>query len=306
MVPLTLYLDVIWMLNFFIDLLLLLLTSIVLKKNVSKKRLFLGALFASMYIWFLFIPSLQVMTHPLMKGIYSVFIILITFRFHQIRSFVQALLMFYFVNFAVGGGLIGLHFFLQMDSSFIHGTFATRGSGFGSPISWLFVLIGFPLIFIYSKQRFDSVESVKIRYDETMDVIVSFNDSILTMKGFVDSGNQLTDPFTKKPVMIIDMKETKDQFPQDLYNFSMEEAHSASHVPPQYQGKLSIVPYRTIGTDQQFLWTLRPDKVTVYENGKAYDCSKTLLGLSHLSLGEKGEYHCLLNPKMFQNSKSVI
>ncbi|MCT8139743.1 sigma-E processing peptidase SpoIIGA [Anaerobacillus sp. CMMVII] len=41
------YLDVIWFLNFCIDLLLLLLTAIVLKRNIVKWRLIMGALVAS-------------------------------------------------------------------------------------------------------------------------------------------------------------------------------------------------------------------------------------------------------------------
>ncbi|WP_416151830.1 sigma-E processing peptidase SpoIIGA [Salipaludibacillus sp. HK11] len=301
----TIYLDIIWLLNFCVDLLLLMLTSFVLKKRTTKLRFFLGALFASMYIVFLFYPQVAFMTHPIMKGIYSVFILLITFRFQQFRSFVQALLMFYFVNFAVGGGLIGLHFFLQVDHSFIQGTFATRGNQFGSPISWLFVIVGFPFMFFYAKKRFDSVEAVTIRYEETMDVSIQIDDQVYDLKGFVDSGNQLTDPFSKKPVMIIDMTKVSNEFPKELFLLSMAKPNDFQQIPEKFAGKISLVPYRTIGSNQQFIWTVRPDKVTVYEGENAFDCSKTLVGLSNKSLGENGEYDCLLHPTMMQKRKQA-
>ncbi|SER63537.1 sigma-E processing peptidase SpoIIGA [Salipaludibacillus aurantiacus] len=301
----TLYLDVIWLLNFFIDLLLLLLTSIVLKRKVLKKRLFAGAFFASMYVWVMFIPVLHFMMNPFLKALYSVIIILITFPSHQLRSFVQALLMFYFVNFAAGGGLIGLHFFLQVDSSFIQGTFATRGNSFGSPISWLFVIVGFPLIFFYSKERFAAVEASKIRFDETMDVEIVLGGREIKLKGFVDSGNQLTDPITKKPVMVIDMNKAEKQFPQEIFTLSKSSPESMGDIPSCYIGKVSIVPYRTVGTEQKFLWTIKPEKVVVFENGLSYECPGTLLGLSHFSLGEKGEYDCLLHPGMMQKRKQA-
>jgi len=301
----TIYLDIIWLLNFLIDLLLLLLTSFVLKKKTTKTRLFLGAMFASLYLLFLFYPIVSFMTHPIMKGIYSILIILITFQFQQFRSFVQALLMFYFVNFAVGGGLIGLHFFLQVDQSFIQGTFATRGNQFGSPISWLFVIVGFPLMYYYTKNRFDSVETVKIRYEETVDVSIEIDGKVFYLKGFIDSGNQLTDPFTQKPVMILDMTKLTEKLPKDLIFLSKEKPESFTDIPDQYSGRISLVPYRTIGNEQQFLWTIRPDKIIVYEGDKAFDCSKTLIGLSSISLGENGEYECLLHPMMMQKRKQA-
>lgn len=301
----TIYLDIIWFLNFLIDLLLLLLTSFVLKKKTTKMRLFLGAMFASLYVFILFYPAIAFMTHPVIKGIYSIFIILITFRFQQFRSFVQAFLMFYFVNFAVGGGLIGLHFFLQVDQSFIQGTFATRGSQFGSPISWLFLIVGFPLVFFYSKKRFESVETVNIRYDETVDVSIEMDGVVYQLKGFIDSGNQLTDPFSQKPVMILDMTKLTGTFPEDLIFLSKKNPENFTEVPDQYSGRISLVPFRTIGKEQQFLWTIRPDKVIVYDGDKAFDCSKTLVGLSTMSLGENGEYECLLNPMMIQKRKQA-
>ncbi len=299
----TIYLDIIWLLNFLIDLLLLMLTSFVLKKRTTKKRLVLGALFASMYIFFLFYPGGEFMTHPIMKGIYSIFIILIAFRFQHIQSFVQALLMFYFVNFAVGGGLIGLHFFLQVDQSFIQGTFATRGNQFGSPISWLFVVVGFPLMIFYAKNRFDALESVKIRYDETMDVHLEIDEEIYEFKGFIDSGNQLTDPFSQKPIMILDMTKLSTRLPEDFVQLSKRKPENLTDIPDHYAGRISLVPYRTIGKEQQFLWTIRPDKIIVYDSGEGFDCSKTLVGLSTISLGEDGEHECLLHPKMMQKRK---
>ncbi|UJW58232.1 sigma-E processing peptidase SpoIIGA [Bacillus sp. A116_S68] len=296
----TLYFDIIWLLNFFIDLLLLILTATVLKKNVPKKRLVIGAFFASLYIWCLIVPALEILTHPILKGLYSVIIILITFRFNTLGSFIQTLLMFYFVNFAVGGALIGIHFFLQVDPAFVGGSLGPGTKSFGSPIGWLFVLAGFPLVFYYSKQRFESIETVKIRYESTMDVHVELQGHHIQLRGFVDSGNQLTDPFSKRPVMIIDMTETADQFPKTLVNFSKRSPSDLTNVEEENIGNVSLLPFRTIGSHQQFLWTVKPDRVTVHENGRSFECPRTLLGLSHVPLGEKEEYNCLLHPAMMQ------
>ncbi|UTR15178.1 sigma-E processing peptidase SpoIIGA [Salipaludibacillus sp. LMS25] len=301
----TLYFDIIWLLNFFIDLMLLILTAAVLKKDVPKTRLIIGALFASLYIWCLIVPALELLTHPVLKGFYSVLIILITFKFNTFGSFIQTLLMFYFVNFAVGGALIGIHFFLHVDPAFIGGSLGPGTTSFGSPIGWLFVLVGFPLVFYYSKQRFETIETVKMRYDATMNVHVELQGYHIQLRGFIDSGNQLTDPFSKKPVMIIDMTETADQFPKTLVNFSKRSPGDLTNVEEENIGNVSLIPFRTVGSQQQFLWTVKPDKVTVYENGSSFECPRTLLGLSHVPLGEKEEYNCLLHPAMMQQKKQA-
>lgn len=297
------YLDVIWLLNFLIDILLIFLTAIVLKRRIKKSRLVMGAFLASIYLFFLFSPIEQLAMNPIVKSLYSFLIVLISFGFVRFRLFFQAWLTFYFVNFAVGGGLLGLHYFIQADMSFIQGIFATRTSGFGSPISWLFVLIGFPAIYFFSKQRFESMEATKIRYDQIYPITVIINDLQLQLTGFVDSGNQVEDPLTRRPVMFIDMTEVAEQFPQSIIQFTKDSSFTEANVPKDLEGKITMVPYRTVSDDHQFMWAIRPNKVYVYENGQRFDCSHVLVALSYTSLSDRKDYNSLLHPKMMQKKK---
>ena len=301
--PLHIYLDVIWLLNFLIDLLLLLLTAIVLKRKMTKIRLLAGGTFASLYVLFLFSPWESLAMNPAVKTLYSLIIILIAFGFIRFRLFLQAWLMFYFVNFAAGGGLLGLHFFLQNDTSFIKGTFATHTSGMGSPISWLFVFIGFPVIYWYSKQRMESIETAKLRYEQIYPVMVRAAGMTFHLKGFVDSGNRLEDPISRRSVMIIDMTEVGNQFPDSIIKLTNKSYFSEEKLPQAFEGKLSLLPYRTVGENQQFMWVIKPDEVTVYEDEQPYKASYVLLGLSYTKLSDRQDYNCLLHPKMMQKKK---
>ncbi|WP_179298819.1 sigma-E processing peptidase SpoIIGA [Evansella halocellulosilytica] len=300
------YLDVIWLLNLFVDFMLLLLTAIVLKRDLRKFRLILGAFFASFYVIFLFTPFQEVAVNPFAKGFYSILIVLITFGFHRFRLFIQAWLMFYFVNFAVGGGLLGLHYFIQADMDFIHGTFATQTSGFGSPISWAFVLIGLPIMYYYSKKRFEAVETEKIRYDEVYAVKITIAHIELQLHGFVDSGNRLEDPITRKPVIVIDMSEVGDQFPNSIQKLIKGQAFSKmDDVPVEFQNKLTLLPFRTVGESEQFMWAVRPDSVTIYDQNEAYNCYSVLIGLSQSTLSDRKDYQCLLHPRIMQQKKRI-
>lgn len=79
----------------------------------------------------------------------------------------------------------------------------TSQTGFGDPISWMFVVIGFPAIWFFSKKRIEDIETKSIQYDELVMVQAEFSGQTIRAKGLVDSGNQLYDPLTKTPVMIL-------------------------------------------------------------------------------------------------------
>ncbi|SDY75700.1 stage II sporulation protein GA (sporulation sigma-E factor processing peptidase) [Evansella caseinilytica] len=299
------YLDIVWLLNFFIDLLLLSLTAIVLKRSPGKLRLFAGGFVASLYVFFLFTPFEAVAMHPGIKGLYSVVIILVSFGFYRFRLFIQAWFTFFFVNFAVGGGLLGLHYFLKTDSSFIKGTFATQTSGFGSPVSWLFVIAGLPLVYWYSRKQLEDIETEKIRYDQIYPVIVQIAGTEIQLKGFVDSGNRLEDPLTRRPVMIIDMTVVGNQFPNSIVQMTKKSAIFEEDFPEKFAGRMTIVPFRTVGNHQRFLWAVKPDEVIVDDNGQPYRCRRVLVGLSHTPLSDCQDYDCLLHPSMMQKKKQT-
>src|SRR5699024_12655693 len=77
-------------------------------------------------------------------------------------------------------------------------------NGYGDPISWLILCIGFPILWLFSKQRMEAFADEKIVYDEFYAIEIDFNEKTYTTMGFIDSGNQLTDPFTKQPIVICD------------------------------------------------------------------------------------------------------
>ncbi|MBU9712431.1 sigma-E processing peptidase SpoIIGA [Evansella tamaricis] len=299
------YLDIIWLLNFLIDMMLLSLTAIVLKRKIKKYRVVIGGFIASLYVLFLFTPLEAIALNPFVKGIYSILIILASFGFLRFRLFIQAWLTFYFVNFAVGGGLLGLHFFLETDTSFIKGTFATQTSGFGSPISWVFVLIGFPIMYYYSRNRLENMETEKLRYDQIYPVRVQVAGLELELKGFLDSGNRLEDPLTRRSVMIIDMTQVGNQFPESVVNLTKRSIVADGQLPKQFEGKMTMVPFRTVGDTQRYLWAIKPDEVVVYENGIPHLCHHVLLGMSYTALSDRKDYTCLLNPKMMQQKRQT-
>lgn len=208
------------MLNFGLDTILLMLCAVVLKRNYKWWRLLLGGFIGSLIVLLMFTPFSHLMVHPAIKILFSFFMVLMTFGYKRLRFFFENLLTFYFATFVVGGGLMGVHFLFQDQFLVLNQMVDTKSPQFGDPISWIFVLIGFPLLSYFSKARVDDLRMKNITFDQLVDVEVVLNEQTLSMKGLIDSGNQLVDPLTKTPVMIVTADSLKEILPEGLMELS--------------------------------------------------------------------------------------
>lgn len=303
----TLYLDAIWLLNFCIDILLLKLTAFILKRETNKWRLVAGSFLGSVFIIILFTPLSGIMYHPLGKFLYSVVIVLTVFGYKRFYHFVQVLFMFYFVTFMIGGGMFALHYFMKTDQGLLNGM-VLNVTPFGDPVSWGFVLIGFPLLWFFSKHRISHVKAKKIRYDQIVAVEIKVERISLQAKGLIDSGNQLHDPITKTPVMIIEMNAFAEELPQTLFERASEpDVFSDDNAPlsDEWESRIRLVPYRGVGKQNDFLLAFKPDEVQIRQENQTYTCKKVLIGLNTSSLSGESEFNCIVHPKLLAGQSTT-
>ncbi|MFC4023234.1 sigma-E processing peptidase SpoIIGA [Oceanobacillus longus] len=298
----TIYLDAVWALNFFLDLMLLMLTKALARDNVGKVRLLFGAFIASLIVPIsLYFPG-SFINGLLGKVLYSCFIILCTFGFKGFYRMMKLLLLFYFTSFAVGGGLTGIYFLLTNPVSVTENGILTFNKGYGDPISWLFILIGFPIVWYFTKSRMDEHAGEKIRYDQLCQVSIQINNKSFSTMGYIDSGNQLIDPLTKKPVVICDEVFLKNWFSEEEWQ-QLREANdqlALDRIPEEWGNKVQVIPYQGVEGKSMFLLAIRPDQVMVdYENQNLIT-SNVLIGIQFASLVKDQSYHCLLHPQIIK------
>ncbi len=298
----TIYLDAVWALNLFIDLMLLLLTKGLARDSTKKRRVLLGALVASLLVPIsLYFPD-SVFTSVIGKLLYSIVIIFFAFGFLSIYRLMKLLLLFYFTTFAIGGGLIAIHFLFQNPFGLSMNGILTFNSGYGDPVSWLFVLIGFPCVWLFTKSRMDSHVKEKIRYDQQCPVTIQLKDKSYSTTGYIDSGNQLVDPLTKKPVIICDELFLKQWFSDKAWELlkSAHENLQMEDVPDEWQSYIQLVPYHGVQGKSMFLFALRPEKLTIYYEGQIISTGNVLIGIQFAGLVKDQSYHCLLHPQILK------
>ncbi|ARK31084.1 Sporulation factor SpoIIGA [Halalkalibacter krulwichiae] len=297
----TLYIDVIWFLNLCIDYLLIALTSLVLKRRFNHVRMVIAALFASLVVFLMFSPIASLFFQPWMKLFYSAIIVLIAFGYKRFRYFIQGLLMFYFVAFMTGGGLFALHFFWQSEAPILSGVLQANSGYFGSGISWIFVFLGFPLIWYFSKHRIEDIEIKQVQYDQLVDVDITILGYTFRCRGLIDSGNQLSDPLTKKPVMIIEASMLYRYFQQEEVDHLLtfhEHLEVGEHSNNELLELATVIPYKVIGQSSPFLTGLKPDRVRIYYQNQQIETRNVLLGLQDKELSADGVFKCIVHPKL--------
>lgn len=185
------------MLNFIYDLLLLMTIDITLKRHKNFIRLAFASIIGALSLVILFLPFNKFILF-LLKIFVSVIMVLVAFKFKNIKYTFTNLLYLYMCSVILGG------FLYLLDVEF---SYKREGLIFyfdGLSINYLLLLIIGPLIlglYIYEHKKFKS------SYNFNCNIEIVFNNGkVLNSTGFIDSGNKLKDPVTKKYVIIMSKK----------------------------------------------------------------------------------------------------
>lgn len=296
----TIYLDVIWALNFLFDTLLLYLTAIILKREIKYFRLLVGGFIGSLIILLSITPLHAISNHPILKLFFSFLMVLAAFGYKRVKYFLSGLMTLYLVTFVTGGALIGTHNLIQFDITLASNVAIRSVQGFGDPISWLFVFIGFPLAWHFSKTAIGKIEVAKIQYDQIVEVEIEVEGFAMRCRGLIDSGNQLYDPISKMPVMFVSIKQMGDvpDVMIQIANNSEAIMLGEESLTPEWENKMRIIPYKVVGREHQLILAFKPDKIAINKNREVLLVEKGLVSFTLQELSSDGAFQCIVHPKM--------
>lgn len=283
---------------------LLLLTKSLLRMHTHIGRIIFGAFIASLIVPVSILYPGTFLTTVIGKILFSMVIIICTFRMVSFFHFLSSLATFYFVTFVIGGGLIAMHFLFQQSTVIQSFGFLHVQQGYGEPVSWLFVVIGFPIVYYFTQRRMDKHVEDTLEYDQLCDVTIQLKKKRFRTTGFIDSGNQLVDPVTLFPVIISDNVFLKQWFSHSEWN-QLEEAHETlafDLIPENWEKHIHVVPYQGVGGKRSFLIALRPEKVTIHMPDQQMSTNKVLIGMQFAKLTTDDAYHCLLHPYVMKKA----
>ena len=176
----TIYVDGLLFLNFFFDFLLLMSTSVILKRNASVFRLIIGAFIGSLSIFILFL-KVSGFELFLIKLYLGFLMCILCFGYGNLKKFLRCFFTFYLVSIVLGGFL----FYLNIEFSYKHCGLVFFNKG---RVSIFFIcLVSIIVLYFYVKQ----FRSYKNNICNLCNCTIYIGSEKLKLTGFLDSGNTL-------------------------------------------------------------------------------------------------------------------
>lgn len=174
------YLDLVFILNFCYDFLLLLSVTIETKIYPNIKKIVLGTFIGSLTLLLLFLP-LNNFSLLLTKILTSILMVLVSFGRKNILRYLKS---FYGNSIILGGILYAL------DLSFNNSKNTT--------IFLLLIIIAPLILFLYLKGR--RIDIIKQNY--LHNISFKYQDKTYNLVAFLDTGNKIQDPYKKRNVIV--------------------------------------------------------------------------------------------------------
>lgn len=227
------YIDLLVLINFFIDLLVLIGTSILLKRKASVKRLILGAIVGSTSCLLLFYIHDNI-TLLVYKLLISILMVIISFGYVSFKYFKDNLIWLYIISIILGGSI-----YLLSDSiSLKNNALVFNNNGLEINLILLIILSPF-IIYMYIRQN----NKREITYSNYYDISIYYDNEVINAVGFLDTGNNLKDPFFSRPIILIDKSLIKKKINTFLIPFYTVNNHDLLEV---FKPKKIVINNKTI------------------------------------------------------------
>ena len=178
------YIDLFFIFNFVIDFIITLSVSIILKRKSSYIRMILSSLLGGFSSLLLFTSLNKI----LIEIISIVLMVVISFGYKGIRYVIKNILYMYILSTLLGG-IIYLFNIKVSNNVFL---------------SYLIIIIiAIEVMVLYIKEN-KKMKNIYNNYYK-VDIYFKSNDK-LSLIGFVDTGNNLYDPYKKRPIILISNK----------------------------------------------------------------------------------------------------
>lgn len=274
------YIDVLFLLNFVVDYILLLAAARITGEVFSRVRLAVGGAVGAVYAAMLFLPGFSWGTSILCKIAVSLLMVLAAFGAR--RRILRILLVFYGVSAAFGGLILALQFLEAGGITIEQGVLYT---GFDVRL----LLVTAILCYVGLRLAFERVARHGGKRDDLYTAQIEFCKKNLKLTVLLDTGNTLTDPADNRPVMVAEGRVLAPLLPMQIDPAdpvgSMERLVSANE-----RNRFRLLPYRAVGVEYGMLLAVRTDRVIL--NRKTM--KGLLVALSPTPVSDGGGYQALI------------
>ena len=272
----TVYIDQFIIINTILNFIILYITKSIIKSKSSNPRLLVSSITGALFAILMLFPQVKPLTNIFGKIIFSLIITGISFKSSSFKTYLKNLSAFYLVSFTTGG----------CAYAFINLVGSTQYTD-TAKLLCITVFLSYVILNVIT-----SVYEKHFKYGSLIHKLsITLNDKTIETECFYDTGNNLKDPITKKPVIIVNRSTVKKLLPAHIaYQLTHETDIMEIYTTYFEDLKLKIIPYRTI-TEKGFILGFVPSEVLIDGEEK-----KAIIGISSSVISDDKSYNAIVNP----------
>lgn len=266
------YIDVLWVVNFMLDYLLLWLTAVFTKAYYRQWRVCAGAAAGATYAVGIFFAPLAFLYGLAGKLLLSALMVWIALGFRTPKRYLRVLCVFYACSFSLSGACIALFTFTNLAAR-VGGIWSNGVFYINLPLFVL--LLSAVLVYAILRTAFFFMQKRQLRGSLIKTLFVIHNGRIAKLRALLDTGNTVREPSSGCGVVLAEWDKIKHLFEDEI-----------TGTP------FTAIPYSTIGGGGTLLG-FRPDELYLSERGQ-HPLPELYIGIVNKKIDRAGEYHAVL------------
>lgn len=280
------YIDILLLINIFINYFLLLATSFILHTPAKKIRIILTAFVGSLFSLFILLPPIPLAVMFFARILIALLLVIICFGYKTKKALIKQTFVFFLVNFIFAGIMMAVWTFMPLNNMY----YKNYNVYFQIP-TYLIMICTLLAFFIIKITGFFLAKSKS--NCEIYNVLIGMEGKNQIVTGFVDSGNSLVETFSGLPVIVVNLDAIKDLIPSDLFDFFLSPQNNYNKIENhKWKSKIRLIPFNVVD-GEGIMAGFRPDKIQLTDsNNKKTDISAFVAVTASKIKG--GDYEALI------------
>ncbi len=290
------YIDVLFLLNFFMNTVTLYISSLLISQQLKIRRLLIGAVFLSLYACIMFFPRISFIYSIAGKLIILFTAAALTFSIKSRYTLFKNAVVLFAVSMLLGGIIFTLIFATSFGTTV--GSAVSNGEIYINitPSTLIFsIFIAYSCIYVISALKNRNAINKK----QILDLSIHFRSKKISLRALLDTGCALCDPISLAPAIIISRQSANELLPKSFFDFCDSNGNIES--PDRDFARYRILPFSTIDCKRGFLYGFIPDIVLV--NNKTVE--KSVIAVSDYALSPEANFDAILGPLILERTDII-
>ncbi len=279
------YIEFIIFQEFVVDFILLYITGSLFYKKINYKRIISATLIGLVYSIAVFFIDREFINNYIIKFLISVLMLTVAHSPKGFLGYLRYILCFYTLSIFIMG-IILLSYYL-----------------FSSRLTIILLLSSIFIAFLILKYVFYEIKKNKTDNDYFRDIVICLDGNSVELVGFIDTGNEMFDALSKRPVIIANIDCIKKLFRTEVFqDIKKAYENSTEHMIDFMFKKLHnynfrLLKYKTINSVDEYMIGVIPSKTIVkYKGNERYiNC---IVGIYPKTLSDENKFQALLYKKI--------